>query len=71
MERLDFTMVGEEHVSMIPAASSEVWNAVVNGQQKEVLAPSNAILLDVLRDKAGCLGVKRCLLYTSDAADDP
>ena len=52
-------MVGEEHVSMIPAASSEVWNAVVNGQQKEVLAPSNAILLDVLRDKAGCLGVKR------------
>ena len=44
---------------MIPAASSEVWNAVVNGQQKEVLAPSNAILLDVLRDKAGCLGVKR------------
>ena len=59
MERLDFTMVGEEYVSMIPAASSEVWNAVVNGQQKEVLAPSNAILLDVLRDKAGCLGVKR------------
>lgn len=52
-------MVGEEYVSMIPAASSEVWNAVVNGQQKEVLAPSNAILLDVLRDKAGCLGVKR------------
>ncbi len=59
MERLDLTMVGEEYVSMIPAASSEVWNAVVNGQQKEVLAPSNAILLDVLRDKAGCLGVKR------------
>ena len=59
MERLDFTMVGEEYVSMIPAASSEVWNAVVNGQQKEVLAPSNASLLDVLRDKAGCLGVKR------------
>ena len=58
-ERLDFTMVGEEYVSMIPAASSEVWNAVVNGQQKEVLAPSNAVLLDVLRDKAGCLGVKR------------
>ena len=52
-------MVGEEYVSMIPAASSEVWNAVVNGQQKEVLAPSNAVLLDVLRDKAGCLGVKR------------
>lgn len=52
-------MVGKEHVSMIPAAPSEVWSAKVNGQSQEVLAPSNAILLDVLRDKAGCLGVKR------------
>ena len=52
-------MVGEEHVSMIPAAPSKVWSAEVNGQSCEVLAPSNAVLLDVLRDKAGCLGVKR------------
>ena len=44
---------------MIPVAPSEVWNSNVNGQQQEFLVPSNAILLDVLRDKAGCLGVKR------------
>ena len=31
----------------------------VNGQPFEVLAPSNAVLLDVLRDKVGTLGVKR------------
>ena len=52
-------MVGEEHVSMIPAAPSKAWSADVNGHSCEVLAPSNAVLLDVLRDKAGCLGVKR------------
>jgi len=52
-------MVGEEHVPMIPSAPSKAWSAEVNGQFREVLAPSNAILLDVLRDKAGCLGVKR------------
>ena len=57
--RLVSHMVGEEHVSMIPAAPSKVWSAEVNGQDCEVLAPSNAVLLDVLRDKAGCLGVKR------------
>ena len=52
-------MVGEEHVSMVPAAPSKIWAADVNGQPKEVLVNSNAILLDVLRDKVGCLGVKR------------
>ena len=44
---------------MIPVAPSVVWKSEVNGQQKECLVLSNAILLDVLRDKAGCLGVKR------------
>ena len=52
-------MVGKEHVPMIPVAPSVVWKSDVNGQQKECLIPSNAVLLDVLRDKAGCLGVKR------------
>ena len=52
-------MVGKEHIPMIPVAPSEVWNSNVNGQQQECLIPSNAILLDVLRDKVGCLGVKR------------
>ena len=53
------TMVGDEHVSMIPAPEGKRWSATVNGQPYEVLAPSNAVLLDVLRDKVGTLGVKR------------
>ena len=52
-------MVGEEHVSMIPAPAGKRWTATVNGRPFEVLAPSNAVLLDVLRDKVGTLGVKR------------
>ncbi|MDB9834400.1 (2Fe-2S)-binding protein [Candidatus Poseidoniaceae archaeon] len=52
-------MVGTEHVEMIPVAKKEIWSAEVNGRPVEVLAPSNAILLDVLRDKVGTLGVKR------------
>ncbi|MEJ6562471.1 MAG: (2Fe-2S)-binding protein [Euryarchaeota archaeon] len=52
-------MVGTEHVDMIPVAKKEIWSAEVNGRPVEVLAPSNAILLDVLRDKVGTLGVKR------------
>ncbi len=45
-------MVGEEHVSMIPAPEGKRWAATVNGRPFEVLAPSNAVLLDVLRDKS-------------------
>ena len=52
-------MVGTEHVDMIPVAKKEIWSAEVNGRAVEVLAPSNAVLLDVLRDKVGTLGVKR------------
>ena len=52
-------MVGSEHIEMIPAPDNEIWSANVNGTPVEVLAPSNAILLDVLRDKVGTLGVKR------------
>ena len=52
-------MVGSEHVSMIPASPNSVWQAIVNGQKYEVLAPENSILLDVLRDRVGTLGVKR------------
>ncbi|MBT3452482.1 MAG: (2Fe-2S)-binding protein [Euryarchaeota archaeon] len=44
---------------MIPVAKKEIWSAEVNGRAVEVLAPSNAVLLDVLRDKVGTLGVKR------------
>ena len=53
------TMVGEDFVHMIPAAPSQIWYGEVNGQTEEVIAKSNSILLDVLRDKTGCLGVKR------------
>ena len=52
-------MVGDEHVTMIPSPPGQRCAAEVNGQPVEVLAPSNAVLLDVLRDKVGTLGVKR------------
>ena len=52
-------MVGEAHVSMIPTTPKKVWSANVNGHAVQALAPSNAILLDVLRDEVGMLGVKR------------
>jgi len=52
-------MVGSEHIEMIPSPSKNIWSAEVNGRPVEVLIPSNAILLDVLRDKVGTLGVKR------------
>ena len=52
-------MVGDEHIAMIPVLPNRIWKAEVNGQDYEVLAPSNSILLDVLRDKVGTLGVKR------------
>ena len=52
-------MVGKEHVTMIPSAPKTIWSAIVNGQEVQAIAPSNAILLDVLRDEVGMLGVKR------------
>lgn len=52
-------MVGSEHIKMIPAPNKNIWSAEVNGAPVEVLVASNAILLDVLRDKVGTLGVKR------------
>jgi len=44
---------------MLPAADKESWNAEVNGIEHQHLIESNAILLDVLRDQVGTLGVKR------------
>ncbi|MGB0284288.1 MAG: (2Fe-2S)-binding protein [Candidatus Poseidoniaceae archaeon] len=52
-------MVGEARVPMLPQAPKTVWQAEVNDRPVEVLAPSNAVLLDVLRDNVGQLGVKR------------
>ena len=44
---------------MLPGAGKETWNASVNEENQEHLIESNAILLDVLRDQVGTLGVKR------------
>ena len=52
-------MVGAEHVDMLPQPNNQIWKGIVNGQSVETLIPSNAVLLDVLRDKVGMLGVKR------------
>ena len=52
-------MVGKEHASMLPKASTRQWVADVNGVECSVLTNNNAVLLDLLRDQAGCLGVKR------------
>ena len=52
-------MVGSEHVKMVPSAPKQIWSAKVNNKQHDILINSNAILLDVLRDQIGTLGVKR------------
>jgi aerobic-type carbon monoxide dehydrogenase small subunit (CoxS/CutS family) len=52
-------MVDTKHVQMLPKPPTSTWQAEVNGQKCEMLVESNAILLDVLRDKVGTLGVKR------------
>ncbi|MDP6640734.1 MAG: (2Fe-2S)-binding protein [Candidatus Poseidoniaceae archaeon] len=52
-------MVGVEHVSMIPSAPRNNWSASVNGQALAIEIESCAVLLDVLRDQVGTLGVKR------------
>jgi len=44
---------------MLPAPNEVPWSALVNGNEVSVRIESNAILLDVLRDKAGSLGTKR------------
>ena len=44
---------------MLPAPDEVPWSALVNGNEVSVRIESNAILLDVLRDKAGSLGTKR------------
>jgi len=52
-------VVGSEYVKMTPAAEKNIWSATVNTKSYEILINSNAVLLDVLRDQVGTLGVKR------------
>ena len=58
-EGIGEAMVGQERISMIPTAPEVSWSALVNGQNIECHIESNAILLDVIRDEVGALGVKR------------
>ncbi len=47
------------HIPMLPQADKTGWSASVNGKSISKSVESNAILLDVLRDYVGTLGVKR------------
>lgn len=47
------------HVPMLPGPEKVAWQASVNGAAQTHLVESNAVLLDVLRDETGMLGVKR------------
>ena len=44
---------------MLPHPDEVEWNATVNGEDAAIFIESNAILLDVLRDRVGSLGTKR------------
>ena len=52
-------VVGSEYVKMTPPADKTIWSATVNKKSVELLINSNSVLLDVLRDQVGTLGVKR------------
>ena len=47
------------HVGLLPRPERRAWQADLNGQRRDMLIEGNAVLLDVLRDEAGLLGVKR------------
>ena len=59
------TPVGEDvsmsviRLPMLPSSEKIPWNASINGKSISKPIESNAILLDVLRDQVGTLGVKR------------
>lgn len=44
---------------MLPHPDEVEWGANINGEEVAIYVESNAILLDVLRDKVGSLGTKR------------
>lgn len=53
-------MSNTPHVPMIPAGEKSSWEAIINDRVFDnINIESNAILLDVLRDSVGMLGVKR------------
>ena len=52
-------MTKSERTPMLPQANKVGWSASVNGRAISKSVESNAVLLDVLRDYVGTLGVKR------------
>ena len=44
---------------MLPPSDGVEWSAKVNDEEVSIFIESNAILLDVLRDRVGSLGTKR------------
>ena len=53
-------MSNSPHVPMIPTGQKSSWDAIINNRIFDnINIESNAILLDVLRDSVGMLGVKR------------
>ena len=52
-------MTSRIHVPMLPSVDFIEWCTKVNGTEEVHLIEGNAILLDVLRDSVGTLGVKR------------
>ena len=53
------SMSEHPHVEMRSDLPLETWSATINGLDRTVLAREHDILLDVLRDGVGTLGVKR------------
>ena len=50
----------QHRLPMLPSAGEVSWAASINGVRKQLNIENNAILLDVLRDKAGRLHYLRC-----------
>ena len=49
----------EKYVPMLPKSPQIDWNGIVNGDTLNTVIESDAILLDVIRDKLDKLGTKR------------
>ena len=52
-------MTKPNRIPMLPQAGNRQWSASVNEKSVSKSIPSDAVLLDVLRDRVGTLGVKR------------
>ena len=53
----------QHRLPMLPSAGEVSWAASINGVKKQLNIENNAILLDVLRDKAGSLAPKGAVTW--------